>query len=266
MTKSSIVALLTDFGTDDSYVAEMKGVMLSANPDLHLVDITHSISPGDIRHAAYLLWRSHSWFPEGTIFLSVVDPGVGSDRKMLLLQANGRIFVAPDNGLLTLVAGDHEYRAWEITGSTSISGRVSETFHGRDIMAPLCARISLSEVEPDNVGPCLQQLVKFEIAGLTIGESSIEGEIISIDRFGNAITNIPTERAAELTERAKTRVLVEGKSIGPIHGTFAEVIEGEPVAYFGSAGLVEIAINGGDFAREYVAKRGSRVRVVNDEE
>lgn len=266
MPMSSIVALLTDFGTDDSYVAEMKGVMLSLNPDLRFVDISHSIPPGDIRRAAYLLWRSHARFPKGTVFLSVVDPGVGSDRKILLLQTNEHIFVVPDNGLLTLIAIEQEYRVWEVTERSLMLEKVSVTFHGRDIMAPVCAKLSLGSVNSSDFGPCLQEIVKFKVAGLTATASSIEGEVISIDRFGNAITNIPIELLTKLGESADVRVFIGREEIGSISKTYSSVKEGETLAYIGSADLIELAINGGDFAKRFAVKPGDTVRVVKDEE
>ncbi len=266
MSMSSIVALLTDCGTDDSYVAEMKGVMLSLNPDLRFVDITHSIPPGDIRRAGYVLWRSHVRFPSGTMFLSVVDPGVGGDRKIMVLQTNEHIFVAPDNGLLTLIANEQQYSAWEVADRSMMLEKVSATFHGRDIMAPACAQLSLGSVNPSDFGPRLQEIVKFKVAGLTATASSIEGEVMSIDRFGNAITNIPSERLAKLGESANVRVFIGQETIDSISKTYSSVKEGETVAYIGSAGLLELAINGGDFAERFAVKPGDAVRVVKDEE
>ena len=266
MPDHSIVALLTDFGTDDSYVAEMKGVMLSLNRDLRFVDITHSTQPGDIRQAAYLLWRSHARFPNGTIFLSVVDPGVGGDRGILLLQTNEHIFIAPDNGLLTLIANEREHSAWEVTKGHVIAETVSTTFHGRDIMAPICAQLSLGSMNPSDFGPRLQEIVKFNLAGLTATASSIEGEVIFIDRFGNAITNIPSEQLTELGESSGIRLFIGQDTIGAISKTYSSVKEGETVAYIGSAGLIELAINSGDFAKRFAVKPGDTVRVVRDEE
>ncbi len=261
MSKPTIVALLTDFGTDDSYVAEMKGVMLSLNPDLHLVDITHSVPAGDIRRAAYLLWRCHRWLPVGTIFLSVVDPGVGSDRRILLLQADGRLFVAPDNGLLTLIAKECEYKAWEFTNKELVFERPSHTFHGRDIMAPTCAQLALGEAKPTDFGPLSHEINRFEIAGLIETGSSVEGQIISIDRFGNAITNIPVEKLKKTGKWENLRILVGGHQIRAVSRTFSSVVNGESVAYIGSAGLLELAINGGSFAAAYHAEPGNEVRV-----
>jgi S-adenosylmethionine hydrolase len=264
MTKSSLVALLTDFGTADSYVAEMKAAMIFLNPALHIVDITHSIPPGDIRRAAYLLWRSHVWFPHGSIFLSVVDPGVGSDRRIALLQTDEHLFVAPDNGLLTMIATEHEFLAWEVLSSEPASGTVSETFHGRDIMAPLCAQLSSGRVTPSDCGPPLDRLVKFRIPELKITRHSIEGEVICVDRFGNAVTNIPAERAAELGDANGITASVGQEIICPLRRTFSSVDSGQAVAYIGSAGLVELAINRGDFAGRYAVKPGSRVRIAYD--
>jgi hypothetical protein len=240
--------------------------MLSLNPHLCFVDITHSIPPGDIRQAAYLLWRSHVRFPSGTIFLSVVDPGVGGDRKVLILQTNEYTFVAPDNGLLTLIANEREYRAWEVTERSMMLEKVSAAFHGRDIMAPVCAQLSLGNVKSSDFGPRLQEIVKFKVSGLTATASSIEGQIMSIDRFGNAITTIPAERLAELGESANVRVFIGQEVVGSIRKTYSSVNEGETVAYIGSAALIELAINGGDFAKRFAVKPGDTVRVVKNEE
>jgi S-adenosylmethionine hydrolase len=259
----SIVALLTDFGIRDSYVSEMKGVMLSINAELQFVDIAHTIAPGDIRHAAYLLWRSHSWFPRGTIFLSVVDPGVGGNRDILLLKTSNHSYIAPDNGLLTLIAGECEHEVWALTQNAAAHGSASCTFHGRDIMAPACARLSLGSVKPSDLGEPSDGIVTFEIKKPVASESSVDGVVISIDRYGNAITNIPAARLTELGELAGLRVLFGGRIVSSVKETFSSVREGEVVAYIGSADLLELAVNRGNFAAEYAAEPGAGVRVEN---
>ncbi len=261
MSKSPIVALLTDFGTQDSYVAEMKGVMLSLNPELRLVDITHSIPPGDIRGGAYLLWRAQRWFPGGTIFLSVVDPGVGSERRILLVKTRDHYHVAPDNGLLTLVARECEHEVWEVADRRFMCSEISDTFHGRDIMAPVCAHLSLGETDALAFGPRIERIVRFEIEGPAASGSSIEGEIISVDRFGNAVTNIDDGLLTELGPLTSLSVSIGGLRVDEIGRTFSTVRDGERVAYVGSAGLLELAVNGGDFAKLYGVQPGVRVRV-----
>ena len=264
MPVPSIVALLTDFGIRDSYVAEMKGVMLSLNPNLRLIDISHSVPPGDVKCAAYLLWRSRRWFPDGTIFLSVIDPGVGSDRKILLLQTKEHYYVGPDNGLFTMVSEECDCRVWEVSDRKFMGREISGTFHGRDIMAPVCGHLSLGEMEPSAFGAPVERIVRLDMTAPSIDGTGVEGEIISVDRFGNAITNITADRLADLGSHACLSVSIGRLQVGTIRRTFSSVGDGETVAYAGSAGLLEMAVNGGDFARLYGIKPGDKVRVESD--
>lgn len=265
MSDSSTIALLTDFGTDDSYVAEMKGVILSLAPDSRLVDITHSVPPGDIQRAAYLLWRCHRWLPAGTIFLTVVDPGVGGDRRILLVQASRRFFIAPDNGLLTPIAGEHDFQAWELTNEKLHPEHVSCTFHGRDIMAPACAHLALGTFKPSDFGPRLDGIVNLESAELSMTTSSVAGRILTVDRFGNAITNIPAEELKRLGRRQDFRVLFGEHVIRSVSRTYSSVARGQMVAYIGSAGLLELAVNGGSLADLQGAGPGDEVKVEKHE-
>lgn len=262
MTRPPVIALLTDFGTEDSYVAEVKGAILSHNREIRIVDISHSVSPGDIRHTAYLLWRSHGWLPDDTVFAVVVDPGVGSDRKIVALQTSGYWFVAPDNGVLTMIADMHRFDAWEVSQSGK---RESETFHGRDMIAPLCARLAMQEIEPADIGPAITELTKFDTPEVTASSRSIEGEVITVDRFGNAISNIPSESLSGLDDLPNARVFVDDKQVTVLGKTFSSAADGETVAYPGSAGLIEVAVNGGNLVERYSIKRGSRVRIVCDD-
>ena len=264
MQESPVIALLTDFGTEDSYVAEMKGVMLMSNPRMIIVDISHTIPRGDLRQATFLLWRSHIHFPEDTIFLSVVDPGVGGDRKIIILEANNQYFIAPDNGLLTLIADSYDFVAHEIAKQDFMPEVFFDTFHGRDIMAPACGFLTLG-AEAKAFGPKVSDIKRINIQKAEAFVDRIAGEVLSIDSFGNVITSILGESLKSYGEPENLLVTIGRKVIGPIQKTFSSVRSGKEVAYIGSAGLLELAINEGDFAEKYRVKVGKKIEVTVNE-
>ncbi len=263
MPESRTVALLTDFGTSDSYVAEMKAVMLSIHRDLRFVDITHDVCPGDIRQAAFLLWRSYRFFPDDTIFLSVVDPGVGTERKILLMDSGRYRFVAPDNGALSMVMREIECDVYNVTNRSYAIDADSATFQGRDVMAPAVAYLA-SGVEPSQFGPVASEICKLDIATPIRNDVCIEGEIISIDRFGNAITNISTHDLDGFSGERRMSVTFGDTRFDSIEKTYSSVDIGNMVAYIGSCGLLELAVNGGDFADKFNATVGGKVVVIPD--
>jgi S-adenosylmethionine hydrolase len=224
-----VITLLTDFGTSDSYVAEMKAVLHSAVADLVIVDVSHDVVQGDVRSAQYLLARSWHWFPRGSVHVAVVDPGVGTERRALAVERQGHHFVAPDNGLLTSVLdGAH---AVEL----EISAKAAATFHGRDVFAPAAARLANGEALR-TLGPRVVHPHRDPIATPMKGDRRLVGEVVYIDRFGTLITNLPREAFA-----VTRGVRVGGEFDVQVGRTFRDVEQGELVAFVGSAGTVEIA-------------------------
>ncbi len=246
-----IITLLTDFGTTDHYVAEIKGVLLTRAPGVTLVDITHGVSPGDVRSGAYILGRTWHRFPPNTIHMTVIDPGVGTDRAALALSAGGHCFVGPDNGVFTPVLRDIPVEAVLLpTPATA-----SPTFHGRDLFAPAAAALAC--------GMPLQTLGKPftgmpERLAYTIPHhegKTVIGEIVYIDRFGTLITNLTSELVP-----AYASLEVEDLDIGPLRRTFGDVGTGGLLAYVGSAGAIEIAVRNGSAARRLGVGVGGSVR------
>lgn len=256
-----IVALMTDFGMNDHYVASMKGVILSINPKVTLVDISHDIGPQDLFHGAFILRQVMPYFTPGTLFVAVVDPTVGTSRRILAARYSDRVFLAPDNGLLTLVHRDADLQEIRVVENRSLfTSRLSNTFHGRDIFAPVAAQLSKG-MSLDQVGPVADRIEVLELSPPTRRDNGdIEGEVTLIDRFGNLITNISiVDLSAARTGNRHYEVTVAGRSIGPVRATYADVGVGEPLAIIGSTQMLEIAVNQGSAAELLGAKRGEPV-------
>jgi len=233
-----IIALLTDFGNRDYFVGSMKGVILSINENVHLIDITHEIEPQNIKSASFNLRACYKNCTVGTIFVAVVDPGVGSARRAILVETEDYFFIAPDNGLLGFVFEDTvDFRVFELTDKRFFAGEISPTFHGRDVFAPVAAHLS-NGVAADEFGAQIEDFVHFEEnAPRKISEAEIEAEIIEIDRFGNLITNLKREDLPE-----KFTLLIGETKIEKLKSYFAESARGEIFMIFGSAGYLEIAV------------------------
>jgi len=233
----NLIALLTDFGTKDYFVGAMKGVILSINPTVQLVDITHEIEPQNIKSASFTLRACYQHFPAKTIFVAVVDPEVGSERRAILVKTDKYFFVAPDNGLLSFIFDEaKEFRVFELTNKKFFAGSISTTFHGRDIFAPVAAHLS-KDLKPNEFGAEITDFVRFgENKPHRIGENEIEAEIIEIDHFGNLITNLKREDLPEsfALEIGETR-------IEKLQNYFAESEKSEIFMIFGSATFLEIA-------------------------
>lgn len=248
----SIVTLLTDFGIADHYVAEMKGVLLTRAPAVVLVDVTHSIAPGDVRSGAYIVGRTWHRFPPGTIHMAVVDPGVGSTRAALALAAHGHLFVGPDNGVFTAVLRDTEVSVVVLPLTES----ASPTFHGRDLFAPAAG--ALAEGAPlHTLGEPFQAIP--ERLAYTVPHyegKTVVGEVIYIDRFGSLVTNLTTELVPNYAT-----LEIEDLDLGPLRRTFSDVTAGGLLAYVGSGGAIEIAVRNGSAARRLGVGVGGRVRV-----
>ncbi len=255
-----IITLTTDFGTGSPYVAELKGVMLSIAPQSIIVDVTHTIPPRNIFEGALVLRQVAPAFPAASIHVAVVDPGVGSDRRILLATVNGSHFIAPDNGLLTLLLDDQSTLELRIIDKPKFWRQaVSPTFHGRDIMAPVAAHLARGQMPESLASPLNQAPVVLDIPKAQIGSRTIEGEVMTVDSFGNLLTNIH-ESLLEGQAVIPFRVVVSGSEL-PMVGTYADGSPGDVVSLIGSRGWLEIAVVEGNAARTLHAQRGWPVRV-----
>jgi len=262
MMRRPTIALLTDFGNQDSYVAEIKGAMLSINSNVNIVDITHNIEPQNVLHAALMLKRSVNFFPKGTVFVCVVDPEVGSKRKIIYIDTQDYCFVAPDNGLLWMTVNDMNVRkVINLENYNYFLSRTPSTFEGRDKMAPVAAYASLG-VEPAQFGPTQTGIVELEMPKPIVDKEILTGEIIYFDNFGNAITNITFDDLMGTEAATLPHVIFNGNEIGHIVSTFSDAENGTPLAYFGSSGLLELALNNGNFHQAMKARPKDKV-VVN---
>ena len=255
------ITLLTDFGSADYFVGSMKGVILSVNPQATVVDVTHDVGPQDIEAAAFILLAGYHAFPAGTIHVAVVDPGVGSGRRPILLQAGNHYFVGPDNGIFSYVCDqESDFHFFSITNEKYFRQPVSATFHGRDIFAPVAAVLSLG-VEPRELGNMINDPVRLESVRPSIMKNGkLNGRVIHIDRFGNCITNITRH---DFTEPGLLQVA--GKSIKSFRRFFADRGRDKLFGVWGSAGFLEIAANNASAAKILGIKRGARVVVTTKE-
>jgi S-adenosylmethionine hydrolase len=246
----AIITLLTDFGTGDTYVAEVKAALLSRAPAATVVDVSHDVPPGNVRAAQYLLSRSWGRFPAGTVHLVVVDPGVGTDRRALAASTDGHYFVAPDNGVLSVVASGRGARFVALP----VLRDASPTFHGRDVFAPAAARLAGgARLEALGSRVANPQMLPFPTARREGRE--VVGEVVHVDRYGNLISNIPPDLV-----QPDTAFVVATQEIGVLRRTFGDVAAGRPVAYLGSGGTVEIAVRNGNAADRFGTGVGAEVR------
>ena len=261
-----VIALLTDFGTRDHYVGAVKGTILARCPEATVVDITHELPRHDVAAAAFSLSAAHRSFPPGTIFVAVVDPGVGSARRALALEAGGYQFVGPDNGLFTLILAEHKgARAREIRNPTLMARDVSATFHARDVFAPAAAHLA-SGGSASDLGPVVRDPVRFELETVRrLAPGEWEAAVVDVDGFGNLTTNLSSRDLAGILDTldgdpTRLVVIVEG-AVLPLVRTYADVAEGEACALMGSSGRLEIAVHCDSAARLLGAPRGAPVRV-----
>jgi len=260
--RNPVITLLTDFGTKDHYVASMKGVILKINPRCHLIDITHEVSPHAIREGAFILANAYSYFPKGTIHLAIVDPGVGGTRKPLLLVTRSHCFVGPDNGLFTIVARKERVeRILALDEQKYHLSKVSPTFHGRDIFAPVAAHLSLG-VNPSAFGHKVESLSGLKFEGPFIKEGRLLGEILHIDAFGNLVSNIDEERLFRFARGRSFVIRAGGKTIRGFKRGYWEGKKGELIALLGSGGFLEISAREGKAQRVLKAKRGDPIQII----
>lgn len=261
MDQNSPIAILTDFGYGDPYVGVMKGVILSIVPQVPIVDISHDIPPGDINLGAFMLWQSNDYFPDGTIFLTVVDPGVGTDRRGVVVETGNKWFIGPDNGLFSFVL-EKEFEAWELDNPKFQLPFPGSTFHGRDIFAPAAAYIA-SGVHGSRFGSPIDEIILLPQPRLEIKSDRLEGEILHCDRFGNLLTSLGVWKSSEreiftlepwiesgstmsieisIDNKRASLVLPDGRTLSWVD-TFSDIPEGNCGFLVGSSGLVEIAAN-----------------------
>lgn len=258
---SRLVTLTTDFGLLDHYVAVMKAVILGETPAARLVDISHDIPPQDVMAGAWVLRNAYPHFPTGTVHLVVVDPGVGTDRKPIIVELDDQLFVGPDNGVFSLLTARDTFRAWEISDPEIRHAGNSSTFHGRDLFAPVAARLAAG-ISPERLGHRIEELVTYRWARPIADPAGIQGWIVHIDRFGNLISNIPSEMIQETVSNHPLKIYVGNTIMEEISTTYASVEEGDPLACIGSSGMLEIAVNKGNAAEMLGVVKGAQISLV----
>ncbi len=257
---AGIITLLTDFGTRDAFVGAMKGVILTLAPEVRLVDLTHDIPPQDVLAGALVLRGAAPYFPAGSVHLAVVDPGVGSARRALLIETDGGLLVGPDNGVLELAAarlGRRCIRA--IENEAWFHHPVSSTFHGRDVFAPVAARLARGD-DPAAAGPLVSGMVDLRLPRVRATPDRIDGEVIYVDAFGNLMTNIDAAALA-CFPADQLSVTIRGTLVTGLATAYAAVSPGAAVALVNSWGVLEIAVRNGDAARLLAVGRGTPVTV-----
>ena len=254
-----VITLLTDFGTVDYFVGAVRGAILSVNPLAVIADITHEIPPQDVEAAAFTLLACYKTFPAGTIHLAVVDPGVGSARRAIIVSAGDQFFVGPDNGLFTYIYDrEPSHRTFHVTAEEYFRQPVSTTFHGRDIFAPVAGALS-NGVKPEKFGASITDEVHLEtsLAPVVQKNGNVEGRIIHIDRFGNCITNITRDLLAD----EPATLVIKGKTIESFKDFYSDTSPNEVFAIWGSAGFLEISVNGDSAAAILGVARGETVTI-----
>jgi len=255
-----IIALLTDFGLKDPYVGVIRAIMLEINPNVLLIDFSHEIESQNVKEAAFLLNCYYKDFPKGSIFLAVVDPGVGSKRRAILVKTRDYFFVGPDNGIFSYIfLDDPQYVCYELKETRFFRSRVSSTFHARDIFAPACAHLSCG-IDPNEFGPKIADPIILESILPKIDKDFIEGELLHIDKFGNLITNIHP-KFLNISPISNLKVFIKDKEI-PFVNTYSDVNKGSLLSLWGSSGFLEISVNQGSAQKNLRAKLGDKVKVI----
>ena len=261
MKPNGIITLSTDFGVQDNFVGIMKGVIYGINPQARIVDITHHITPQNIDAGSFILNSSYSYFPNGTIHIVVVDPGVGSDRRILAVATNNYFFIAPDNQILKYIFNKNEtLSVVEVLNKKYFNKHISRTFQGRDIFAPVAAHLS-NGVPIEALGNVITDFDRGEIHKPIFLNDKIIGTIIHIDAFGNLITNIEEKNLLNKSLSIKAGTTILNK----LSNSYAEVKIGEPLAIFGSFNFLEIAIRNGNAQRKLSLNIGDRIEVILSE-
>ena len=257
-----IITLTTDYGTNDHLVGVMKGVILSINPEATVVDITHGVLAHDVLDGALTIGQAYNYFPPRTIHVVVVDPGVGTTRRPILVASDQHYFVAPDNGVLSAVYDNTEaLYVWNITSEHYFRQPISNTFHGRDVFAPVAAWLSKSW-QSSAFGDAVEDFVRFAIPKPRVNGNSIRAIVLKVDNFGNLITNLKAEDAPALVAAdAKFAIKVGKGEVTKLLPTFANGAAGEVFGVIGSSGYLEISVNKGNAAKVLGVGRGAEVAV-----
>lgn len=259
--RSGIVTLITDFGSGGEYSGAMKGAVLAVNPRCQVVDVTHEITPQNILQASWVVKNVYPFYPPGTVHAVVVDPGVGTSRRAIVLHHEGHFFVGPDNGVFTSVLSKGEQvSAYQIAKTKFFRHPVSDTFHGRDIFAPVAGHLSAG-LEPERLGPKIKDLVRLDWPAPKRGKGDLKGKVLWADSFGNLITNISREEYGPELEERRLRIGGRGWRIERLNRTYGESRPGDPLALFGSGGLLEISLNGGNARDNLGLKPGDSISI-----
>jgi S-adenosylmethionine hydrolase len=263
MTDRPIITLLTDFGWGDGYIGAMKGVILQINPDCRIIDLAHEILPHHVMGAALVLGQVYPFFPSGTIHVAVVDPGVGGSRRPLVLETKGYRFVGPDNGCFTFVLKREEgVQAYELIEEQFRLPRVSRTFHGRDLFAPVAAHLSAG-VPPAAMGPPIEttDLTSLPIPDPVAEGETLRGEVIGVDSFGNLVTNISQEVLGAFAPDDVVEIEIGGERIRGLRSSYEEGKTGEVIVLWGSAGFLEISLRERNLHQERGWESGEQVNI-----
>ena len=257
---NAIITLTTDYGTNDHLVGTLKGVILKINPDVTIVDITHQVTPYDLLDGALAIGSAFSYFPPRTIHVVVVDPGVGTERRPLLVTADNQYFVAPDNGVLSVVyEREQNIVVRHANAEHYYLQPVSKTFHGRDVFAPVAAWLSKGW-QTASMGDEIQDYKKFAIPRPKASNGVVKGIIMRVDSFGNLVTNFrPEDLGEDARQKGAVNFQIGKLPVSRLVETFALGKAGEPIAYVGSSGYVEIAVNKGNAAKTLAVGRGAPV-------
>jgi len=255
-----MITLTSDFGLKDPYVAEMKGVILTINQKATIIDITHDIEKFNVQMAAFTLASAASYFPEGTVHLAVVDPEVGTKRRAIIIQTKKAYFIGPDNGILMLAAQSQGIKyVYQLTNTKFMLPTLSNTFHGRDVFAPAAAHLD-SGVQTCEFGPEILDPLEPEFAQITRKGSSVIGEVVHVDGFGNIITNIGPQEFSSDSKIFKVEFEDDSLKLA-FAKTYAQANSHEPVLVVGSHGFMEIALNLSNAAERFHAKAGDKVTI-----
>jgi S-adenosyl-L-methionine hydrolase (adenosine-forming) len=259
---NAIITLTTDYSTNDHLVGTLKGVILKINPEVTIVDITHSVAPFDLLDGALAIGSAYAYFPPRTIHVVVVDPGVGTDRRPLLVTAGNQYFIAPDNGVLSVVyEREEDVVVRHANAEHYYLQPLSKTFHGRDVFAPVAAWLSKGW-QPASMGEDIADFKRFALPRPKAAEGSLKGIVMRVDTFGNLVTNFRAEDLPETPAEngaATINLQIGNQQISRLVSTFAQGNAGEPIAYVGSSGYVEVAINKGNASRTLAVGRGAPV-------